>query len=391
MRRLQAEALLHLGERGCQHVRHHDSPQHAIRSSHHGGVGLTAWLDAGKAHGFPKRQPLMFTCRGHGDGECFVRPQSARLMMTWQPSHAPIRRYFSHARRLGERSAPKASIRWWAAQRLAPQAAGCSAQPVLVALRLASSAATSFVAACAQTVAGSMASMRDFVSGAGCSADGASGSGAANPAASFANALLGGTAKAHEGQLRQPPGACVRTLLRPCCCCCALLLTRAAAPNPPLQLPQAWASATAARAPGSPRRRRSRRRARFRRRLVRRAPPRAASQPALTCHCGLAQRTRIAALPPNLVPTSTAPSKADHVTRSSRRQTSALRSARIRRRSARSRAACSRLWPAAAPARLCRLCRSRSWACHRRTRCAHASWIRQCLRACLRAPGNAQV
>jgi hypothetical protein len=49
-------------------------------------------------------------------------------------------------------------------------------------------------------------SLRELVSGAGCSADGASGSGS-NPAAGFADALLGGTSKAHEGQLRQLPGA----------------------------------------------------------------------------------------------------------------------------------------------------------------------------------------
>ena len=47
---------------------------------------------------------------------------------------------------------------------------------------------------------------RELATGAGCSADGASGSGA-NPAASFANALLGGTAKAQEGLLRPPQGA----------------------------------------------------------------------------------------------------------------------------------------------------------------------------------------
>ncbi len=53
-------------------------------------------------------------------------------------------------------------------------------------------------------------SLRELVSGAGCSADGASGS--ANPAASFADALLGGNAKTHEGQLRQPPGAWRRAI-----------------------------------------------------------------------------------------------------------------------------------------------------------------------------------
>lgn len=55
-------------------------------------------------------------------------------------------------------------------------------------------------------------SLRDFVSGAGCSADGASGSGA-NPAASFADALLGSGSKTHEGQLRQLPGVCPQSRL----------------------------------------------------------------------------------------------------------------------------------------------------------------------------------
>jgi hypothetical protein len=56
-------------------------------------------------------------------------------------------------------------------------------------------------------------SLRELVSGAGCGADGASGSGS-NPAAGFADALLGGTSKAHEGQLRQLPGAARRCGVR---------------------------------------------------------------------------------------------------------------------------------------------------------------------------------
>ena len=49
-------------------------------------------------------------------------------------------------------------------------------------------------------------SLRELVSGAGCSAEG--GAGGANAAASFADALLGASgSKAQEGQLRTPPGA----------------------------------------------------------------------------------------------------------------------------------------------------------------------------------------
>ena len=54
----------------------------------------------------------------------------------------------------------------------------------------------------------SMASLRDLVTGQGCSAGGAGG---ANAAASFADALLGASSsKAQEGQLRAPPGAAAR-------------------------------------------------------------------------------------------------------------------------------------------------------------------------------------
>ncbi len=58
------------------------------------------------------------------------------------------------------------------------------------------------------TAAGAMSGLRDLVSGAGCSADGGGPSGAAsNPAASFADALLGGSSKGRNGQLRELPGA----------------------------------------------------------------------------------------------------------------------------------------------------------------------------------------
>ena len=57
-----------------------------------------------------------------------------------------------------------------------------------------------------------MSGLRDLVTGAGCSAgDGAGAS--SNPAARFADALLGGASKAGNGQLRDLPGACS--------CCCA--------------------------------------------------------------------------------------------------------------------------------------------------------------------------
>ena len=52
-------------------------------------------------------------------------------------------------------------------------------------------------------------SLRELVSGAGCSADGAGGSGM-NAASAFADALLGGSSKANEGQPRQPPGVWAR-------------------------------------------------------------------------------------------------------------------------------------------------------------------------------------
>ena len=57
-------------------------------------------------------------------------------------------------------------------------------------------------------------SLRELVSGGGCSAEGGA-AGGANAAAAFADALLGASgSKAQEGQLRTPPGASARGACR---------------------------------------------------------------------------------------------------------------------------------------------------------------------------------